>query len=77
MNERLSQLWKQANETGVADIGNIVVCDFCEEDYTESNAVGGILFGTYATCPKCVVRMMPAIIADGEEDHIRTRANPG
>lgn len=35
------------------DIGDTVVCDFCNEDYTESNKVGGLIVGGYAICPKC------------------------
>ena len=35
------------------DIGNTVVCDFCNDDYTESEEKGGCLIGSYAVCPKC------------------------
>lgn len=30
-----------------------VYCDICNEDYTESTAVGGVLVGSYSLCPKC------------------------
>ena len=35
------------------DIGDTVVCDFCNDDYTESEEQGGCLIGSYAICPKC------------------------
>ncbi len=35
------------------DIGDTVVCDYCNEDYTESEKTGGMIVGSYAVCPKC------------------------
>lgn len=35
------------------DIGDAVVCDFCNRDYTESDQVGGVIVGSYAACPIC------------------------
>lgn len=35
------------------DIGDAVVCDFCNRDYTESEEVGGLIVGSYAVCPQC------------------------
>lgn len=35
------------------DIGDIVVCDFCNDDYTNSDSPGGALIGSYSICPKC------------------------
>ena len=37
----------------IMDIGNTVVCDFCNDDYTDSTSQGGCLIGSYAVCPKC------------------------
>ncbi len=34
-------------------IGDEVVCDFCNDDYTESEEKGGFLIGSYAVCPNC------------------------
>lgn len=34
-------------------IGDEVVCDFCNDDYTDSEDRGGFLIGSYAVCPKC------------------------
>lgn len=36
------------------DFGNVIICDVCNEDYTNSNEHGGILWGNWAICPKCV-----------------------
>ncbi len=45
------------------DIGGTVVCDFCNEDYTESGEVGGLIFEGYAVCPKCE---KPELIKDAD-----------
>lgn len=59
------------------ETGNDVVCDYCGDDYTTSHATGGILFGTYAVCPKCT----PKVIADatrfGESNLIRATCPNG
>ena len=39
--------------TEVIDIGNMVLCDICNGDYTDSDAEGGVLVGSYALCPQC------------------------
>lgn len=39
------------------DIGDDVVCDYCNGDYTESEETGGILIGSYAICPVCSERV--------------------
>lgn len=38
----------------VQDIGNTVICDRCNTDYTESDETGGLIIGSWAYCPKCV-----------------------
>jgi predicted amidophosphoribosyltransferase len=38
------------------DVGNDVICDICNADYTDSEELGGILIGTYAICPECAKR---------------------
>jgi hypothetical protein len=39
--------------THIIDIDTMVLCDSCNEDYTHSDAEGGILVGSYAICPEC------------------------
>jgi hypothetical protein len=34
-------------------VGNIVICDACNTDYTNSNATGGMIFCSWAICPVC------------------------
>jgi hypothetical protein len=36
----------------IIDIGDTVLCDLCNADYTDSEAEGGILMGTYSICPR-------------------------
>ncbi len=52
----LDQKWAEAEATPgkPVDIGRIVVCDACNDDYTDSLAIGGLIAGSYAYCPKCV-----------------------
>lgn len=45
------------------NIGDTVVCDFCNEDYTESLVAGGLIVGGYAVCPKCE---RPSMLADAD-----------
>jgi hypothetical protein len=35
------------------DIADTVVCDYCNDDYTESEMAGGIIIDGYAVCPQC------------------------
>jgi len=47
----------QGSDHSCEDIGDTVVCDLCNENYTNSEAEGGCLVGSYAYCPKCVNRV--------------------
>lgn len=38
----------------VIDIGDMVLCDYCNADYTESEACGGGIVDSYAVCPQCI-----------------------
>jgi hypothetical protein len=38
------------------DAGNLVICDLCNEDYTNSDKCGGVLYFSYAACPDCASR---------------------
>ena len=35
------------------DIADTVVCDYCNDDYTESEMAGGLIIDGYAVCPRC------------------------
>lgn len=40
------------------NVGDRVVCDGCNDEYTESNEIGGILLSRSAFCPKCAVEII-------------------
>jgi hypothetical protein len=69
MNPQLERAWQEAMEHPGrhVDIGRLVVCDFCHADYTDSHAVGGVIFGSYAVCPTCAPRV------ESEPARIRAR----
>lgn len=67
-------------ERTVVDIGDSVMCDFCDLEYnTEpaSKEVGGILFGSKAACPKCAPRIEASAKKYDETHFIKDRAEPG
>lgn len=41
----------------IIDIGDSVICDSCNDDYTNSTECGGILLGSWAYCPKCTAKL--------------------
>jgi len=61
----------------VIDIGPEVCCDLCNEDYTGKPDSGGILFGSYAACPRCAPKIERDAKADGEERYIKARCPKG
>ena len=52
------------------EIGDIVLCDVCNTNYTNSEDSGGFLFGSYAYCPKCADSKIGSIRSYGEEHYI-------
>lgn len=61
----------------IADLGDEVYCDICNEDYTTSKEEGGFVFGSTGYCPKCAGRGMTSIKKYNEEQYITATANPG
>jgi hypothetical protein len=59
------------------DPGNRVVCDDCNEDYTDSQETGGILFQSKAICPKCAPKWESTAKGYGEERFIKARCPEG
>lgn len=57
-------------------VGDVILCDMCNEDYTESLKQGGILFGSRGVCPKCAPDIEKSAVECGEQDYIRDRAGP-
>jgi len=78
MNKNLIEMWDETEATGERIcIGNIVVCDFCNDDYTDSDKSGGFVFSSYGTCPKCAERMEAEISKCGESRYIVARCKEG
>ncbi len=79
MHDALKKFWQDANDNPgkSVDIGDIVACDFCDEDYTHSDAIGGFLFQSKGVCPKCAPRMRVSIKKFKEEKFIRGEAQEG
>jgi hypothetical protein len=46
----------------IIDIGETVLCDLCNADYTDSEDEGGILRSTYSICPTCA----PGVVRNAE-----------
>ena len=61
----------KATKMEVIDIGNEVLCDSCNKDYTDSDEQGGFLFGTNNTyCPDCAPSALERIKGYGEDKYI-------
>ena len=58
-------------ETITIDPGNCVVCDICNQDFTDSNESGGLLFSSYAIGPCCAEQQLESIKKFEEERFIR------
>jgi len=79
MSKALSDKWAEANENPgkKVSIGDIVVCDICDKDYTSSDKTGGFIFVSKAYCPDCASKSEGAIKKYGEEKYIRARCPAG
>jgi hypothetical protein len=60
-----------------SNMGDIVLCDLCNEDYTSSDEEGGFVFGSKGVCPTCAPRMMSNIEKYKETQYIKARPNTG
>jgi hypothetical protein len=61
----------------VIDIGDTVLCDLCNADFTNSDAQGGFLCQSKGVCPNCADRFEASLKKYGEERYISDRALPG
>lgn len=59
------------------DPGDTVLCDLCNEDYTNSDQPGGFLFSGKAVCPECAPDFMKSVVKYKEEKFIKAVAKPG
>jgi hypothetical protein len=54
------------NPVTIIDIGETVLCDLCNGDYTKSDAEGGLLIGSHAVCPECAPDIRKSADEHGE-----------
>ena len=59
------------------DMGDIVVCDYCEKDYRGLPDSGGLIFQSKAICPTCAPEARKSIRRFGEERYIRAECPDG
>jgi hypothetical protein len=55
----------------VIDIGETVICDKCNGDWSERTESGGFLFLSSAYCPDCEKDALKSIESYGEQKHIK------
>jgi len=58
-------------ETITVDMGDTVLCDFCNKDFTDSNVTGGFLFQAKAVCPDCSEHFLANVKKYNETKYIR------
>lgn len=68
-------------KTTTIDIGNQVICDSCNADWTEIRNDWArertFIFGSYGYCPDCAPRMAKTIKSYNEEQFIRAFSKKG
>lgn len=57
----------------IEHIGTAVFCDFCNRDFTNDHAPGGVLFGSYALGPCCA----PGVEKGPDKKRIKARCPDG
>jgi hypothetical protein len=75
---KFDELWSQAhaNPGKPIDLGDLVVCDGCTQDHTNSEAKGGMIFGSHAYCPVCTDLMMQSVRRHNEQRFIKATCPP-
>ncbi len=61
----------------IREIGESVVCDFCDADYSKRDESGGLLFQSKAACPVCAPGIEASAKKYGEERFIKSRCPAG
>jgi len=61
----------------IKEIGDSVVCDFCDADYSKRDDSGGLLFQSKAACPVCAPGILKSAKQYGEERFIRSYCPEG
>lgn len=55
------------------DVGDLVICDLCNKDWTHSKVSGGLLFMSKGVCPDCAPEFEKNVIKFNEQEYIRGR----
>lgn len=58
------------------DMENQVICDDCNEDWTNRPETGGFIFGSRGICPDCEPKWRKSIKETGEEWYIKAECPP-
>lgn len=53
------------------ELGDVVVCDICNKDFTKSKKSGGFIFMSYAYCPECSEAGMKAVEEYKETEYVK------
>lgn len=59
------------------DLGRVVKCDVCNEEWTDRTESGGFLFTSYAYCPDCAKSRYERILEYNEQHLIKAWCPPG
>jgi hypothetical protein len=63
-------------QTETIPLGNVVICDLCNTDYTTSPITGGFIFGSSGVCPACAPEFRKSVEEHHEEDYIIAECPP-
>ena len=55
----------------VIEIGEMVLCDMCNEDFSDSRKHGGFIFSSKGVCPNCAEEFMAGVKLYGEQRYIK------
>lgn len=59
------------------DLGDKVLCDLCNKDYSNKQQTGGFLFNRSAVCPECAPKFIEIIDQHNERSMITAKPLPG
>lgn len=60
------------------DLGDVVICDLCNRDYShDQGSTGGFVFASKAVCPDCAPDFEAEIKRRNEDKYIQARAEIG
>lgn len=53
------------------DIGDTVLCDLCNADFTDKSDTGGFVFESKAVCPNCTPDFLRSVRDNHELEYVR------